>query len=518
MRVFLFLLFVYLAAFSRMSGQSCLPGSTLFSTQQQIDDFTIDYPGCTRISGSIVIQGGDIVNLDGFSAITSIQGGLTLSNNPILGSLSGLSLLDSVGGNLFLQHNDALTNLTGLGELDYVGGTLEVNGNENLTCFSGMGSLDYIGLSLIVENNLSLTCFAGLIHLDTIQGSLIIDNNQSMTDLSGLSSLSLVGGDFNVSNNLSLVNFDGLDQLANVEGNFVVFNNESLETMNGFNSLTSIGGDLDINRNESLSSLLGLQGLTTVSGALSVTNNESLLNLCGLENLDFAGLSQIDIFQNQVLSICHIESLCDYLALPGSTAQITNNAAGCNDISQIVGQCGSPFDCAMLPVKWLEFSGVHTVEGNQLMWTTSSEVNNDYFEIERSVDGVRFNSARKVRGAGNSSELQAYTWTDDSAEYSVTYYRLKQVDYDGGYSYSEVIKVVGELAGNPVVFSPNPASEFLILSTESRNQTVEIFNSSGELLIRLYEVPEFLDLSGYKNGLYFIRAGGDVSPFIIQKE
>lgn len=516
MKVFLFFFSVSALFYNGLAGQSCLPGSTLFASQQEIDDFTTDYSGCTRITGNIIIQGGDIVNLDGFIGITSIIGNVTLANNPLLPLLNGFSNLDSVGGNFFIQHNDGLLNLQDLSSLNYVGGTLDVSSNENLNCFSGMGSLDYIGNSLLVRNNLSLTCFAGLTHLDSINGGLIIENNQSMTDLSGLSSLNRVGGIFKVSNNLSLTNFNGLNELSYIGGNLDVFNNQSLISFNGFSNLLSIEGSLIINRNELLNSLVGLQSLTTVNGDLSVTNNENLPNLCGLESIDFVGLNNIEIIENQVLSVCHIQNICDYLSIPSNTANIQNNDVGCNDVQQIISECGNPFDCTMLPVQLMEFRGLYSDKGNLLEWVTSSEINNDFFEIERSADGYSFTALGKVKGAGNSSQLNYYKWTDKTSENNVSYYRLKQVDYDGQFSYSDIIKIVHFNQISPIKLNPNPASDFLFLSTDNRLQSIKIYDTFGILQDSFNEVPEFIDLSDFKNGIYFMDLGGLMTKFIVQ--
>lgn len=512
--IFIFLFFGYIQS----KAQSCLPGSTLFSTQQQIDDLPTNYPGCTRISGNIIVQGADITNLGGFSALTYIGGSITISNNPLLLNLNGLANMDSIIGNFYIQHNDALIDLQNLSNLDYIGGTLEVHGHENMTCFNGLSTLDYIGGSLIVSNNLVMTCFQGLIHLDTIGGSLTIDNNQSMTMLNGLANLKLVGGNFNIFNNLILTNMSGLNSLNKIEGNLHFFNNQSLVTLAGINTLNTINGNLIIDRNQVLTSLSGLTGLTNLNGYLTVHLNESLPNLCGLENIDPELLDSIHIDNNEVLAICNVQSVCDFLADAQNPAVVVNNVPGCATRQEILDECDMPFDCTLLPIELIRFSGYFTPSGNVLEWSTASEINNDVFEIERSEDMKVFYPIASVKGAGNSTEILQYAWVDKTPLKNISFYRLKQVDFDGKFSYSEIIKIVGMPGNSPIKVNPNPGTDHIYLSIGNKNQVVEIYNAYGVLQETFSEVPDFINVTSYKNGIYFINVGGVLTKFVVQHD
>jgi hypothetical protein len=518
MRTILFFIAIASIYYQNITGQNCLPGSTLFSTQQQIDDFTMNYPGCTRITGNIIIQGAEITNLNGFSTITFIGGNITISNNPLLVNLNGLMNVDSVGGNFLIQYNDLLVNLDNLSSLDYVGGDLEVNGHENLTCFSGLGSLDFIGGDLLVRNNLVMTCFQGLTHLDTIGGSFIIDNNQSMTSLNGLAALKLIGGTFNIYNNLLLNNLIGLNSLNKIEGDLDIFNNQSLVTLSGINSLMTINGNLIIDRNQLLTSLSGLSGLSNLHGYLTIYFNELLPNLCGLENIDPDLLDSVNIDNNELLSICNVQSICDFLADSQNPANIENNDLGCSSIQEVVDECDILFDCTLLPVDLIKFSGYNTTSGNVLEWTTSSEINNDYFEVERSEDAITFYDIARIQGAGNSNAILNYQWTDKTYLKKTSYYRLRQFDFDGQYSYSDIVKIIDLNNFSILKCSPNPTSDILYLSIENRNQVIEIYNSCGILQERFSEVPQNINISSYTNGIYLIKLGNVMSKFIVQQD
>jgi hypothetical protein len=98
--------------------------------------------------------------------------------------------------------------------------------------------------------------------------------------------------------------------------------------------------------------------------------------------------------------------------------------------------CGTP-----LPITLLFFEA-KVVEGNvALSWVTASEINNDYFEIEHSADGKNFMKVTYVKGAGNSTEIKEYNCIDYFPLQGITYYRLKQIDFDGISSLSDVVAV-----------------------------------------------------------------------------
>ena len=84
-----------------------------------------------------------------------------------------------------------------------------------------------------------------------------------------------------------------------------------------------------------------------------------------------------------------------------------------------------------LPVSLTDFSVDCKNGKHQLNWYTASETNNDFFTIERSLDGIDFIKIAKVKGAGNSNESLKYTWSDELQFNDIMYYRLSQTDYDG---------------------------------------------------------------------------------------
>ena len=94
----------------------------------------------------------------------------------------------------------------------------------------------------------------------------------------------------------------------------------------------------------------------------------------------------------------------------------------------------------LLPIELTSFTVSATKYGYTFNWVTASEVENDYFTLEYSIDGVDFNEIDYVHGAGTTSKTSEYEYRwDEAPEFDVVYFRLKQTDYNGEYSYSDVI-------------------------------------------------------------------------------
>ncbi|WP_353719795.1 M4 family metallopeptidase [Dyadobacter sp. 676] len=140
---------------------------------------------------------------------------------------------------------------------------------------------------------------------------------------------------------------------------------------------------------------------------------------------------------------------------------------------------------AALPVTLVDFEGKHTSEGNVLQWTTSSESNNDYFAIEESYNGKDFTESGRVKGIGNASVANHYSFTDPDFGKGITYYRLKQVDFDGRYAYSRIVAIDAPLAGN-VRFYPNPVQSMLSIELPNLQSSwvkARVINASGREVI-----------------------------------
>lgn len=142
-----------------------------------------------------------------------------------------------------------------------------------------------------------------------------------------------------------------------------------------------------------------------------------------------------------------------------------------------------------LPVELISFEAQLTDKGVLLEWSTASEINNDYFEVERSSDGIHFSSIGTLSGSGTTNELIQYGFTDDNPFYGISYYRLVQYDYDGTQAIFEAIIVNNDQyqKGIQLRLFPNPTNQHNInvrIASGDENTPVQlmIFDLTGHLI------------------------------------
>jgi len=333
----------------------CPEGEINLTSQQQIDDFSINYPNCTEVE-NITIRGyGSINNLNGLSQITVVDGNMIIEFNYELTNLNGLSNVQTVSGDLDIggldrychsqneicetvyRGNRELTDLAGLESLTSIGGTLFIIGNENLSSLTGLDNLETIG-GLNVHANDALTNFTGLDRLKTISGDFeLFDIYGDAEDV--LPNPSNYYDNETVSRALgsnTLISFAGLDSLTTIEGSLRIVDNNALTNLSGLETLTSVGGNLvigqidfnsydfpggdqfyhELSGNDALINLLGLENLAFVGGKLQIIGNPNIVNCVGLQNLQTIG--ELQVCENSVLTdlsgleaLTHIEGNLD---------------------------------------------------------------------------------------------------------------------------------------------------------------------------------------------------------------
>lgn len=171
-----------------------------------------------------------------------------------------------------------------------------------------------------------------------------------------------------------------------------------------------------------------------------------------------------------------------------------------------------------LPISLLSFTGEYSGKSVILTWKTASEVNNDFFTIEHSRDGINYELLGTQLGAGNSVKVLTYTLTDDNPFKDLTYYRLKQTDYDGKFEYFPAIAIRNNIVATDITiekFGPNPFINDVSIQFNS--------NIKGNVLLRLYTMQGSVlrsvdyqcqmgsntillnDLGNLKTGTYFVQ-------------
>jgi len=196
---------------------------------------------------------------------------------------------------------------------------------------------------------------------------------------------------------------------------------------------------------------------------------------------------------------------------------------GDNDAGTIVSDnvsSFSPFTLASvssdnpLPVALINFKVSTDNKNVYLSWETLLEINNDYFIVERSSDGIHFEEITKIEGAGNYSQKKSYSYIDYLPYQDVSYYRLKQIDFDGQIYYSETKSV--ELTSidrslsnndNRFLIYPNPVQDYLNIEGLDESINIEIYDISGKIIKNkdLELDHHKIDVSDLNKGVYVLR-------------
>lgn len=158
-----------------------------------------------------------------------------------------------------------------------------------------------------------------------------------------------------------------------------------------------------------------------------------------------------------------------------------------------------------LPVSLFSFDAKLISDYVELTWMTASEINNDFFIVQRSIDNKNFEDIDKVAGNGNSNIIIEYTSYDLNLPEGDIYYRLKQIDYDGSYQYSNIIVVRNNSSSNLVIY-PNPSNGLFNIETYNSIEVV-ISSISGQIIDRFSfgeNSKNEIDISNKSKGIYLL--------------
>lgn len=332
------LIFLSILYINLIYAQTCLPEGITFTTQEQIDDFQTNYPGCTEVLGTVSIESDQIYNLEGLSNLTSIFGdlyigqGILVTGSPQIVSLSGLEnltylgdelritncdnllsldaleSLETIENNISIQANDSLNNLIGFHNLNEIKDLL-LNGNDNLESLEGLENITKMSEGIGIWNNPILESIAALSSLDTVR-LVSIENNESLLSLNGLEGIDYFGtnnsiGALIVIGNDALLNLEGLPPLETLFLHVIIANNSNMNSLSGLENVKVIGGGLLLEGLPSLESVNKLSLLEHVSGELSLVNCDQLSNIDSLSHLNY--IASIEIADN--LSLQNINGL-----------------------------------------------------------------------------------------------------------------------------------------------------------------------------------------------------------------
>ncbi|MDT8412738.1 MAG: T9SS type A sorting domain-containing protein, partial [Vicingaceae bacterium] len=183
----------------------------------------------------------------------------------------------------------------------------------------------------------------------------------------------------------------------------------------------------------------------------------------------------------------------------------------CNFDITIEGAVNPP-----LPIELISFDATcaPTNGAVDLKWLSASEINNDFYTLERSYDAISFEIVATIKGAGNSNNINSYFFRDMNALDGVSYYRLKQTDFNGNFEYFNIVAVNCTSSNNGISIYPNPANnEFTIqLEGEKGNEiSIEMYNSIGQqvmsrnFILQQKFFSEQIDVNEFDQGIYFVN-------------
>src|SRR5688500_2133171 len=242
------LLLPALIIIGKVQAQTCIPSVIIFTTQQQVDNFPSDYPGCSVVQGNIGITGNDITNLDSLIFITEIQGSMQIGGS--VSDISGFSNLIKIGGSVINNLSSAPFEFP---SLVVIGGNFNTLGFNSTYLFPSLDSLkgdltvyhlgssapdinfndlDFVNDVTLRGNIADYNVFASL---DTIFGNLDIDENQLSVSINGFQTTQVVQGAISIFHNTQITGINGFNALLTCNG-LTVHHNNQLTSVSGFNS------------------------------------------------------------------------------------------------------------------------------------------------------------------------------------------------------------------------------------------------------------------------------------------
>ncbi len=467
---------------------------------------------------SLDVQGGDL-------EVYPVSGGQTIVvNNDFSIENTATANANSnnfeIGGDYYV-HSDAAIDATGISI------TMNGSADQNISANNGtetFGTLvvnksgGNINLSDNINvNNLNLT--SGLVNTGSDR---VYVTNPAIANLSNYSDASYINGNLR-----RQVNPTGSYDIPVGNSSNYELANIALNSSAGMTyldaSFNPIGGaDLDI-------SALGLEyggvAVETVldGGFWTITPNAGTTTVNYNVGLSLNGSSNAGATADQHTVIKRTNASSDWglygnhnnstqLITGGTVYAFRNNITSFSDFA-IAKNNTNP-----LPVELINFDVKCRNAVANLEWVTASEINNDYFEVQKSDDGNNWQILGTVKGAGNSNAVLNYQFEDKNNN-AKSYYRLKQIDFDGKFEYSPIIVNTCYTDNNAeVIIYPNPCDDILNISISNWNSEFvkyEITNITGQiiytskLLITSGFAFDQIETENLKSGMYYIRLYDD---------
>lgn len=439
----------------------------------------------------------------------TINGDLTIkpnSNNPVTLTVNGTLV---VTGNIILK-----TGNNGKWYSDDYYGNLTNNGTvtaNNITVGSGstltVAGVENMKIAGDLTNNGNVT----------IPNNLVVEGN-----ITNNGTITMNGGVLRVGTKES----DG--KVKSGTGNLTLNDDSSLLFGNngGKESLIEVGGNLIGDEEAYIKSSKGGKGKLAVVGTYYDYVDEQdvyhpdwgvsvdRLLLGTIIGLDFELKDNPNVFLSANryelpdISGSLINDILDALGWTDTDGKIRDilsnksiNSGNLNEILQEISEA--------LPIELVYFRAQQDDGNVEFTWQTASELNNDYFTIEYSLNAIDFEELAIVAGSGTTTETVDYQYAELSANYSGTvYYRLKQTDYDGNFTYSDMVTLTfaekdfdEEISA--IIVYPNPATD--IINVDGQFERIAVCDFQGRVLSVAPKGEKTLNVSNLSSGTYYVK-------------
>lgn len=419
------------------SGPSVCPsGDLVFTEQSELDDFVLDYFGCTEVTGNLTISGSGITDLQPLAALLSIQGNLEIRGTSVT-SLAGLNDLRSIGNNFELINNGQLIDIDGINRLSSVGQDLYFNRNSAMTSIAGFNTLNSVN-ALYLNDNDGLIDISGFNALSDVRESIEIVFSEALEDISGFNNLTDYGGinPIQIYQNPALEAITGFNQLASAIGLYLI-DNASLSSLSGLSNLLELGSSgIRLRTLPALTNLDGLGGLRVIQGELNLSRLPLLTSLAAFNSLAGDQITRLIITNNPQLALCHAAPVCEALAA-GASSVINGNSGYCNSATDIAFLCACDDPVAMVSTGE-ELAEEHCVVDD---WT--------YYR-------------------GNSGLLFAISWNDASANQAASAAARVTINQAGGPAISGGGEEEGAIIGMSYYWNVDIGENTLVVPVDIR--------------------------------------------------
>lgn len=438
------------------------------------------------VTGDVTFQGsstglilGNGVNLQVGGALTINQSTLTVGDNVSISTIGNLSV---TAGTFTAGDSMSLS----------VGGALTLT--QSTTNFSTNTDISVTGSFTLDDTNIEIKNGSTL----TVTGTTNSKNGASITVNDGGSAT------FN-----STVTMDGSGTTVTVDAGGYIDINATLNLVT--NNTFIINGTLET---DYLTAAGGTQDITIGTGGILHVINDVLINSSG-GSTTFHVNSSGDFLVSGAMTVGNSGVTYEVDGTLAVVGTLTGESYITGTGTILHGEEARAYISAVLPIELTYFNASSSGSTVLLTWQTASEENNDYFTIERSTDGINFENIKTLSGAGNSTTTINYSTTDNDPLTGISYYRLKQTDYNGAYSYSEIESVAfyGSLSDISFTVYPNPCitTSTITLSANGfsfNEQTlIQIFGLTGQLVYeqRGISSSEVIISQTLSQGIYFVK-------------